>query len=166
MSDPILYQGNFLTMRYVEVEGREYEYIGKASAVVLIPQVTSTAYLIGECRRPATGRNLWEFPAGHIDTGESPLSAANRELQEETGYVSGKSEYLWSAYSSPGFSDEMHHFFLMSHLRLASTPEAELLQTRVAFLPELLEMWRKGEIMDGKTIQAVLWLALRGKLEV
>jgi 8-oxo-dGTP diphosphatase len=30
-------------------------------------------------------RNTWENPSGHIDTGETPLEAAKRELYEETG---------------------------------------------------------------------------------
>jgi len=33
-------------------------------------------------------RNTWEMPAGHIETNETALQAARRELYEETGAIS------------------------------------------------------------------------------
>ena len=32
-------------------------------------------------------RDTWESPGGHIDEGETPLEAAERELYEETGAI-------------------------------------------------------------------------------
>ena len=41
------------------------------------------------CRRPPHKRhgNLWEFPGGKVEVGESDLVAARRELAEELGVV-------------------------------------------------------------------------------
>jgi 8-oxo-dGTP diphosphatase len=33
-------------------------------------------------------RDTWEIPGGHIEAGETPAEAANRELREETGALS------------------------------------------------------------------------------
>jgi ADP-ribose pyrophosphatase len=43
-------------------------------------------YLMVNQFRFGSGNLSWEFPAGCIDKGETPLEAAARELSEETGY--------------------------------------------------------------------------------
>ena len=48
-------------------------------AVIYAQQAGKTLY----CRHRE--RTTWEFPGGHVESGETPLAAARRELWEETG---------------------------------------------------------------------------------
>ena len=54
----------------------EFEYVEAAGGVV--------ANASGECLM-IFRRNRWDLPKGHIDSGEDALSAAVREIEEETG---------------------------------------------------------------------------------
>ncbi|GIN70310.1 hypothetical protein J14TS2_07850 [Bacillus sp. J14TS2] len=44
-------------------------------------------------------RQKWEFPGGHVEEGEDPLTAAKRELYEETGAINFIITPLWDYYS-------------------------------------------------------------------
>jgi ADP-ribose pyrophosphatase len=109
---------------------------------------------------------LWELPAGRVDPGENALAGAKRELLEETGYRAAQWKQALFFYPSPGFLDETMTVYLARGLKTgaAQPEEDESIECHLVPLSKALQMVRSGEICDGKTISAVLWLAesLRG----
>jgi ADP-ribose pyrophosphatase len=59
---------------------------------------------------------LLEIPAGKIDAGEAPETAALRELEEEAGVQAGRVVSLGVIYPSPGYTAERIHLFLATEL--------------------------------------------------
>ncbi len=62
-----------------------------------------------------------EFPCGGMDPGEDPLSATQRELREETGYIARTWESLGSSYAQIGTGHDHVFHFLASDLERVST---------------------------------------------
>jgi len=116
--------------------------------------------LARQYRHPANNY-LWELPAGRIDTGESELAGAKRELVEETGYTAAHWQRALFFYASPGFLDETMAIYLATGLKRgkAQPEEDEVIQKRMFPLSQLVRMVMSGAIRDGKTISAALWLA-------
>jgi ADP-ribose pyrophosphatase len=110
--------------------------------------------------RHAAGDYLWELPAGRIDPGEDELTAAKRELLEETGYAALKWKRILKFYASPGFVAETMAVFLATGLRAgeAQPEEDEIIYKRLVPLPAAVNMAIRGTIRDAKTISSVLWL--------
>ncbi len=120
-------QGKFITRydihyRTVDDQEKVYEMISrnpelksrkdlsnpKEDAVAIIMHdVTGEKILINKEFRMATGRWIYNFPAGLIDEGETPEVAAKRELKEETGLDILRIDQWWGpCYSAIGFSNE------------------------------------------------------------
>jgi len=116
--------------------------------------------------RRAPDKIMYEICAGLINKGESRAAAAKRELEEETGYVSGKIKYLTSAYTSPGYSTEIIHYFLATKLKktVQKTDEDEIITVLTAEYSLCLKMIKSGLIKDNKTIAGILLAGQYAKL--
>ncbi|MGA2808639.1 MAG: NUDIX hydrolase [Terracidiphilus sp.] len=111
--------------------------------------------------RHAANQFLWELPAGKLDEGEDPLTGAQRELEEETGYRAKKWKPLVEYYASPGFLGESMKVFVAEGLVAgdAHPEDDEEIELRLVKLSEVLKMISKGAILDGKTLTSVLLYA-------
>lgn len=80
----------------------------KPAAVFMFCQHEQKLVLIKQFRYPIGGY-IYELPAGLIDEGEDPITAAKREMKEETGLDFVPCNTTWAQkpwLSSPGMTDE------------------------------------------------------------
>lgn len=115
-----LFKGEFLELR----RDRHWEYVRrvKANGAVVIIAVTDAGelLLVEQTRIPLQGKTI-ELPAGITGdsdavAGESFISAAQRELLEETGYSAASAEVILQGPTAPGLTSEQLTFVRMRGL--------------------------------------------------
>ena len=135
------------------------EVIVHPGAVVLLPILEDDRFVLVRVFRHTLDRELLELPAGTLDQpGESPQAAAERELEEETGYRAGQIAPLCEFYPSPGVMTELIRAYVATDLRKTAQRLEETEQIRVELMQpaDALAAIDRGEIMDAKTIITLL----------
>ncbi len=107
-----------------DARGHRYErsVVEKGPAVVLIPIDAEGNVLLVRQWRAGTEQIMLELPAGVMEAGESPQTAAQREIREETGLRSDNLLLLAASYVSPGYCSELFYFFLARELTADPLP--------------------------------------------
>ena len=136
------------------------EYIVHPGAVVVVPLLDDGRLVLTRQWRHPLARVLVEFPAGKLDGGEAPLACAIRELAEETGWRAGEWARAGVMHNAVGYSDEVIELWFARRLEpgAARPDHGEFVESFVTDLDSLEGMAKCGDVSDGKTLVALLWL--------
>lgn len=172
----LLHPGRFIAfkcLQWTDSRGisRDWETADRLAtgAVVIIARLkpSDRVILIRQYRPPARAM-VYEFPAGLMDKGETPETAAARELREETGYVASRFRVFPAAPSSAGLSNESVHMVL-AEIDEDATPNrnpvtefdaSEDIETILVPLENLPRFYRdkcgEGHVFDAKVTTYVI----------
>lgn len=139
------------------------DVVRHSGSVVIMPVDESAKelrVLLEKQYRHAAGKFLYELPAGRIDRGENELTAAKRELREETGYSARSWKRILRFWATPGFVAETMSLYLARQLTAGTAqPEAdEVIGMKFFPLNKAVSLVMNGTIQDAKTISGILWL--------
>jgi 8-oxo-dGTP pyrophosphatase MutT (NUDIX family) len=114
--------------------------------------------------RFGTWSNTLEIPGGMVDPGESPLTAAVRELEEETGYRPAQTVLLGTSHPNPAIQGNRLHSYLSTGCvkvhegRQEGSEDIEVVTVPRAQLAELV---RTGAIPHALVLAALYFERLR-----
>lgn len=116
--------------------------------------------LVRQYRHPLADWTI-EIPAGRLEPNEEPLTAAQRELEEETGFRARSWEHARRFHPAAGFCSEQMTLFVARDLEevpgggLSADPDEELENCWMS--PREILASENG---DAKTLLAAMWLSL------
>lgn len=93
-----------------------WTFTGKRDAVGVAAVFEDNSILLVKQYRPAVKMTTLEIPAGLLEEGESPVEAALRELEEETGYKAQKIEKICEYFMSPALSEGKFYLYYAENL--------------------------------------------------
>ncbi|WED23372.1 NUDIX hydrolase [Vibrio sp. JC009] len=163
LESKVVYSNKWMSVREDKIRrasGVEgiFGVVDKPDFVVIIPIENDVIHLVEQYRYPV-GKRLWELPQGswESDPNADHLLLAKGELEEETGLIAGKMEYVGFQYLAYGYSSQGYHIYLASDLSKGTKKlddEEEGLISKEFSLEEFELMITSGEIKDASTVNA------------
>ena len=157
--------GDFLhihrdTVRLPDGSHATREYVIHPGAVMIVAQLDDGQLVLERQYRYPVKAVMIEFPAGKLDSGESSLACAQRELLEETGFKAGQWAKAGVMHPVISYSTEFIDVWFARDLIQGERKldAGEFLDVFTAHPEKLLAWCRDGLVTDAKTLTGVLWL--------
>jgi ADP-ribose pyrophosphatase len=141
------------------------EAVRHRGSVVIVATPAPDHLILIRQFRPVIQRWIWELPAGSLDPGEAPDTAVVRECEEEIGLTPKRVTPLGSWFPTPGFCDEIMHFYLCEDLATPEGPvardEDEQIEPATVSFDTVRAMIADGRVVDMKTVVGLSLLDAR-----
>lgn len=137
-----------------------YTLIAKGPAVAILALTRNKQMILIEEYRHPIGSVLLGCPGGYVDDGEDPLTAARRELLEETGYTASHFFLLGTAFPYPGISGQKIYYICAQDAEKMAEPAPEPTESiaTITFTEEQLQHWiASGQNIDGNLCTALFF---------
>jgi len=137
--------------------------------VSVVAETADNQIVLVKQYRAAVDRITTEIPSGYVDPGETPETAALRELAEETGYAADPATLQLAGVLTPDtgrIGNRLWCFYVKAH-KMAAPPAPEHgIESLTCDAPRLMELIGKGEFECALHVAVLFLCATRGFLKI
>ncbi|NQT56858.1 MAG: NUDIX hydrolase [Desulfobacteraceae bacterium] len=139
--------------------GHEHDFfvLESSSWINVIPLTPQNQVVLIRQYRHGIREVALEIPGGLVETHDTPVEAAKRELSEETGYKASKMIFLGSVHPNPAIQNNQCFTFLAKDVFIAGEQhqdEKEDIEVLLRPLTEIPRLIREGEISHSLVLAA------------
>ena len=147
----------------IERDGKPgvYSVVKRPDAVTIVAVTGDQRFLVLKQYRFPTESYSWELPMGGMEAEETPLQAAARELEEETG-LQAELTHVGRFRPIPGLTPQAVDVFrakipdrMITALENFDTNVDEIVNRRIISRQQLATMIKNDEISDGFTLSSL-----------
>jgi ADP-ribose pyrophosphatase len=145
----------------------DFHYVDEPAAVVILPFTHDGDVVVIDEWRQAVKRTNRGLPAGGTEDGDDDyVTAAHRELAEETGYEAEAMEELVTVEPANGIANSVHHYFVARGCEPSADQNLdfnESIRPTTVGYDGLRQAVLAGEVRDARTVLGVLYYELAGE---
>lgn len=168
LKEELVYKSRLVTLYddYLELpNGRTvvYDLIKHSGGAGVLPIDEQGNLILVKQYRNSVDAEVYEIPAGLLEEHESGEQCARRELEEEIGFRAENMEFVAMVYGAIGVCNEKTEIYLAEKVvsgKRNPDPE-EFIEIVHIPLEQAIEMIRKKEIVDAKTVIAIQYYQLK-----
>jgi ADP-ribose pyrophosphatase len=145
----------------------DYFYAHTPGSVIVVPITNQGEWVVVRQDRYLMQKTIYEFPGGGVHESQSPLEAAQQELQEETGFHAQHWEKLGEFNPCKGLTDENCTVYLAQELTpiaSGSSDPFELLQAMTCSSQQIEDWIDQSEFACGMSLAA--WMLARRRKRI
>lgn len=137
----------------------DYSVIKFPAGVVIVATDKNDRLLLFKEYKYALDERIYSLPAGGIEGDQTPIEAAIRELQEETGYTSDEAEIVGQSHDYPSKIQSVDYIVRVKNAHkvqdIAHEATEDIGELQLLSLDEVNVLWKEGKIKGSYMIAAL-----------
>ncbi len=157
-----IFKTKLFTLKDIDIEFEKgekavFQIIEKTDTVIIVPLDKDNNIILIKEYFTALDESQYDLPGGRIEDGDDELKTANKELQEEIGYMANRLDKLLTVTVSPGYLTQKSHIYLARELINSKLEgdEKEDLETIKWPLDNFEDLIEDGRLTESRAIAAL-----------